>query len=83
MKSGEDIGANVASGIGFGVISLLESVADGIMGATPPPKPRRAEPARTNPNPFDALAHEARQQREREQEEGDSEWRKRQRSYGE
>jgi hypothetical protein len=83
MKSGEDVGANVASGIGFGVISLLESVADGIMGATPPPKPRLAEPERTNLNPFDALAHEARQQREREQEEGDSEWRKRQRSYGE
>jgi len=85
VKSGEDIGANVAGGIGFGVISLLESVADGIMGAKPPPKPRRAEPERTDPNPFDAVAHDARQRRERQQEEGDSEWRKRQRerSYGE
>jgi hypothetical protein len=81
MKSGEDIGANLAGGIGFGVISLLESVADGIMGAKPPPKPRRAAPERTDP--FDAVIEEGKKQREREQEEGDSEWRKRQRSYGE
>jgi hypothetical protein len=83
MKSGGDIGADFTGGIGFGLISLLESVADGIMGAKPPPKPRRAEPERSGPNPFDALAQEARQRRERDQEEGDSEWRKRQRTYGE
>jgi Relaxase/Mobilisation nuclease domain len=82
MKSGADIGANLAGGIGFGVISLLESVADGIMGAKPAPKPRRAAPERADP--FDAVMEEGKRRREREQEEGDSEWRKRQeRSYGE
>jgi hypothetical protein len=81
MKSGADIGANLAGGIGFGVISLLESVADGIMGAKALPKPRRAAPERADP--FDAVMEEGKRRREREQEEGDSEWRKRQeRSYG-
>jgi relaxase-like protein len=81
MKSGADIGANLAGGIGFGIISLLESVADGVMGAKAPPKPRRAAPERADP--FDAVMEEGKRRREREQEEGDSEWRKRQeRSYG-
>jgi hypothetical protein len=82
LKSAEDIGANLAGGIGFGIISLLESVADGIIGAKPAPKPRRAEPDRTEPDPFDAIIEQARERQRNEQEEADREWRKRQRSYG-
>lgn len=82
LKSPENVGAELAGGIGFGIISLLESLADGIMGAKPAPKPRQAEPERNEPNPFDAVIDEARK-RQNEQEEADREWRKRQRSYGE
>ncbi len=84
LKSGEDIGANLAGGIGFGIISLLESIADGIMGAKPAPRPRQAEPEHNKPNPFDAVIEQARERQRNEQEEADREWRKRQeRSYGE
>lgn len=81
IRSGENIAADLVGGIGFGVISLLESVADGIIGSKPAPKPRRAEPERDEPNPFDAVIEEGRQRQHREQEEADREWRKRQRSY--
>lgn len=81
LKSTEDIGANLAGGIGFGIISLLESIADGIMGAKPAPKPRQMEPEREKPNPFDAVIEQARERQRNEQEEADREWRKRQRSY--
>ncbi len=81
MKSEADVGANIGEGIGFGAISLLESLADGFIGSKPPPKPRRAEPERADPNPFDAIIEEGRQRQHREQEEADREWRKRQRSY--
>jgi hypothetical protein len=83
FRSAENVGADLAEGIGFGIISLLESIADGIMGAKPAPKPRQAEPDRAEPNPFDAIIEQGRERQRNEQEEADREWRKKQRSYGE
>jgi hypothetical protein len=82
IRGGVDVGADFASGIGFGAISFLESLADGFIGSKPAPKPQRPEPDRPDPNPFDAIIDEARARQHREQEEADREWRKRQRSHG-
>jgi len=69
MKSGTDVGASIATGLGFGVLSIFDSIADGIIGATPAPK-------QDNDNAFDAAAAEAERRRRSDQDEED--WRKRQ-----
>jgi hypothetical protein len=85
MKSEADIGANVATGLGFGVLSIFDSIADGLIAAKPAPKPRRQEPDRpAGGSPFDDVIAEARKRQQTEQEEADREWRKKQRGdYGE
>ncbi len=83
MKSGADISANVGGGIGMGLLSFIGGIADGMVGATPEPKPRRAEPDAPRPNMFDTAFEEARQRQQQEREEADREWSRKQRSYGE
>jgi hypothetical protein len=69
MKSEIDMGANVATGAGLGIISILGVIADGLTGSTPAPRPRQpeAEPSH-RADPFDEIiaANQAREQRERE-----------------
>lgn len=69
MKFGPDVGASIATGLGFGILSIFDSVADGIIGATPAPK-------RNSDDSFDAAAAEAERCRRNDQDEED--WRKRQ-----
>ena len=85
VKSGADVGANIGTGLGFSAISFLESLVDGFIGARPDPRPRQPEPELSGPNPFEAGMEDARkQQHDREREEAEGEWLKRQRSlYGE
>ena len=82
MKSGADISANVVGGIGMGLLSFIGGIADGMVGATPERKPRRAEPEAPRPNMFDTAFEEARQRQQQEREEADREWSRKQRSYG-
>lgn len=83
LKSGTDIAANVGQGLGFGAISLFESLCDGFVGSKPDLKKRRQEPAPDGPNPFEAVIDETRKRQQREQEiEADEERRKKERSYG-
>ena len=80
MRSGADIG----TGLGFGLLSLISSLGDGLVGAKPDPKSRQAEPKPRAPDLFEVAANEARQRQQREREEAaDEEGRRRQRSYGE
>jgi len=85
MKSEADIGASLATGLGFGVLSIFDSIADGLIASKPAPRPRRAEPERPrSASPFDDVIAEARKRQQAEQEEADREWRKKQRGdYGE
>jgi hypothetical protein len=84
MKSETDIGANIATGLGFGFLSLLGGLADGLVGSTPAPKARQADPEpQAKSDPFEAAIAQGRERQRNEQEEADREWRKRQRSYGE
>jgi hypothetical protein len=84
MKSGSDIGANVAGGIGMSLISFMGGIADGMIGATPERKPRTPAPDPPRANLFDAAFEETRQRQQQEREEADNEWyRKQQRSAGE
>ena len=84
MKSGTDISANVATGLGFGVLSIFGSIADGLVAAKPDPKPRQREPEPVGPTLFDFAAEDARRrQQEQERSRDEEEWRKRQRSLGE
>jgi hypothetical protein len=85
MKSGISVGANIGEGLGFGLISLLESLVDGFVGAKPDNSRREPEPEPAGSNPFDAAAEDARKRdQQRERQEAEDEWRKRQRSlYGE
>lgn len=69
MKSGADVGASVATGLGFGILSIFDSIADGLIGATPAPR-------RSSDDSFDAAAAEAERCRRNDQDE--EEWRKRQ-----
>jgi hypothetical protein len=82
MKSGINIGAGIGESIGFGLISLLDSVADGVMGARA--EPRRPPPERETPSvdPFRAAAEEAqKQQQQRDKENADrDDWYRKQRS---
>jgi hypothetical protein len=81
MKSEIDIGANIASGVGFSLLSIFGRIADGLIGAAPAPKLRQAEPLLL-PDPFDAVLEETRKREQREREETESEWYRKQRSYG-
>jgi hypothetical protein len=84
MKSPAGMGTNVGEGIGFGILGLLGGLADGLVGAKPEPRPRRVEPDAPRKDPFDAVIDETRKRQQKEREEADAEWRKRQgRSYGE
>lgn len=78
MKPAANIGANLTTGVGFGLISFLESLADGFVGAKPDPK-RRPEPEPDGRTPFDTAASEAGERYRRAREQEDEEWRKRQR----
>jgi len=86
MKSGTAIGASIGEGLGMGVIALLDSLADGVMGGKPAPPPQRREPEPSGPDPDEGFFFRAAQERQRldqEKEEADREYQKRQRSYGE
>jgi hypothetical protein len=82
MKSGIDIGSNIGIGLGFGVIDFLGSIANGLIGSTPDPKPRQVEAQPIDADPFDNLVEEAAKRHQTEREEADREWRNKQRSYG-
>ncbi len=85
MKSGADIGANVGTGLGMGLLSIFESIADGLIGAKGAPQPQREpEPEALGSSLFAAAMEDARkaEQQQRLQEDSD-EWRRRQRSSGE
>jgi hypothetical protein len=77
-KSGADMGEGVATGLGFGFLSILESIADGFIGAKPDPRPPPREPEPPDRYPFEAVIDDARKRQEREREDADAEWRKRQ-----
>jgi hypothetical protein len=81
-KSGADVGAKLGQGIGFSLISLFESMADGFVGAKPDFRKRAPEPEPRDPNAFDVVIDEARKRQRIEQEEADEDWRKRQRPTG-
>jgi hypothetical protein len=84
MRSGVNVGADIGEGLGFGAISFLESLADGFVGAKPDRRRREPEPEPSGPNPFETAAEDARkQQSQRERQDAEDEWRKRQRSPGE
>ena len=55
----------------MGLLSFIGGIADGMVGATPEPKPRRAEPEAPRPNMFDTAFEEARQRQQQEREEAD------------
>ena len=82
MKSATDIGASIGEGIGFGAISFLESIADGVMGAKPAPRQQPPEREASNADPFRAAAEEAqKQQQQRDKENADrDDWYRKQRS---
>ena len=83
MKSGADVSASLATGLGFGVLSFFDSIADGLVAAKPDPKPRRREPEPVGPTLFDFAADDAsKRQQQKDREDADQEWRKRQRSPG-
>lgn len=84
IKSGADVSANIATGLGFGLLALFDSLADGLIAANPDPhsQPRQAEPEPPAPNPFDAVIEEARQRQQHELDDSESEWRKRLWSLG-
>lgn len=79
LKSEGSIAAGIGEGLGVSVISLFESVADGMMGATPAPKPRQPEPAEHNP--FLSANDNAPKAKEPSRED-DEDWYQRQRSRG-
>ena len=84
MKSGTDIGASLATGLGFGLLSLFGGIADGLVAAKPDPKPRWRASEPVGPTLFDVAAEDARKrQQQPEPSRDEEEWRKRQRSYGE
>jgi Relaxase/Mobilisation nuclease domain len=79
MKSGTDIGARMGETVGMGLISLFESVADGVMGATkepdkrqPEPGPQESKPVASNDNVPKAV--------ERSRQDDEDDWYRRQRS---
>jgi hypothetical protein len=82
IKSGADVGASIATGLGFGVLSILGGVADGLTGSAPAPQPKQRGPE-VRVDPFDGALEVARRRQQIEEEEGDSERRRKQRSYGE
>jgi hypothetical protein len=83
FKSGTDIGANIASGLGFGFLSFFEGLADGLVPSKPAPKVKQPEPE-TRSDPFALAVVEKNHEREqRERDEADEDWRRKQRSAGE
>jgi hypothetical protein len=80
LKSGPDVGASIATGLGFGLLSFFESIADGLIGSAPPPPPRHFELEPDTPNLFDVAAAEASKRQQQEGDEADEAWRKKQRS---
>ena len=70
-KSGADVGAKLSQGIGFSLISLFESMADGFVGAKPDFRKRAPEREPRDPNAFDAVIDEARKRQRIEEEEAD------------
>jgi hypothetical protein len=84
MKSGTDAGMAIGLGAGFAVISFFDSLADGLIGGKPAPKPRQIEAAPPRSDPFDNVIAAARERERAERlQADDDEARKRQRSYGE
>lgn len=82
MRAPTTVGADIASDIGFGILSIFGGIADGLIGAGPPPKPKRVEPERQN-DLFAFAAEDARkrsnQEREKAEEREDEERRARSR----
>ncbi len=83
MKSGSDISANVAGGVGMGLLSFIGGIADGLVGAPPEPKPPPSREESRRVNLFEAAFEEARAQQQAEREEAEREWYRKQRTLGE
>jgi hypothetical protein len=81
-KSAVEASTSIATGLGFGLLSIFGSIADGLIGSKPELKQREPEPIR-QADLFDVAADDARKREQHEREDAESEWRKRQRSYGE
>jgi Relaxase/Mobilisation nuclease domain len=82
MKSGINIGAGIGESVGFGLISLLEGFADGVMGAQTAPRRPPPERETSDADAFRAAAEEAqKQQQQRDKENADrDDWYRKQRS---
>jgi hypothetical protein len=80
FRSGADIGGDIATGLGFGLIALLDGFADALTGSTPA---RRPPPVSDEPRASDADAvfDETRRREQREREDADAEWRRRQQAH--
>jgi hypothetical protein len=83
MKSGAAIGAGIGTGLGFAALSFFDSIAEGLIGATPAPKVRNPEPTPPRSDPFDGVIAVARERERAERQTDEDEAYKKQRSYGE
>jgi hypothetical protein len=79
IRSGADIGESIATGLGFGFLSFMGGIADGLIGATPQPEPQQVQ-AEFRFDPFEGVVEEARRRQRSEQDDADEEYRKKQRS---
>lgn len=80
VKPALTIATGAAEAIGLGVISLFESIADGIMGAKPTPK--RQTPREPAPNPIKSANDNPPKAIEQSRQDDDLDWLERQRSRG-
>jgi len=84
LKSPETAGASIATGLGFGLLSFFDSIADGLTGSRPAPPPRPPREDKPAASRFDTAVEEARKRQQQEERSRDEEeWRKKQRNpYG-
>jgi hypothetical protein len=84
VKSPGDAGASLATGLGFGLLSFFDSIADGLTGSRPAPPPRPPRDDKPAASLFDTAVEEAQKRQQQENRVRDEEeWRKKQRSpYG-
>jgi hypothetical protein len=78
--TGADVGARVATGLGFGILSILGGLVDAVAGPTPAAWARPPD-SEARSDLFDDAAKEASRRQQAEDEDAESEKRKRQRSY--
>jgi hypothetical protein len=80
VKPALTIATGAAEGIGLSMLSLFESIADGIMGAKPAPK--RQAPGEPEPNPIKSANDNPRRAIEQSRQDDEHDWYQQQRSRG-